>query len=79
MENEPKLDKCLDSIHRMELVLMRIQQDIEINTDDLTEHIRRTELLEKKLSKVYTAALVMAGFISAKLGPEILKLLGVTL
>jgi hypothetical protein len=74
-----KLDKCLDAIHRIELTLTAMQHDIEINTGDLSDHIRRTELLEKKLSKIYTAVLLGAGFAMAHFGPEILKFIGVTL
>jgi hypothetical protein len=74
-----KLDKCLEAIHRIELVLTRISHDVEINTSDLNEHIKRTNLLEKKLTKIYTVMLIGAGFAMAQFGPEILKLLGVIL
>ncbi len=75
MEN--KIDSCLAGIHRIEVTQTKMQSDIARNTIDLEEHIRRTELLEKKLSKVYAASLMIAGFLTAKFGPNIFKILGV--
>jgi hypothetical protein len=74
-----KLDKCLEAVHRMELTLTRVAHDVEINTNDLTEHIKRTELLEKKLSKIYTFALIGTGVALAHFGPDVIKLIGVML
>lgn len=71
-----KIEKCLEGIHRIELILTKLQAEVEINTKDLAEHIKRTELLEKKLSKVYTVVLVGAGFALAHFGPSILKVVG---
>jgi hypothetical protein len=77
MEN--KIEKILESLHRIELIQKDMQNDIELNTIDLAEHIKRTELLEKKLSKIYMAAMVMTGFLTARFGPEVLKIIGVLL
>jgi hypothetical protein len=74
--NTEKIDKCLEGIHRLEIILTRIDSEVEINTSDLAEHMRRTEMLEKKLSKVYTVVLVGAGFAMAHFGPNILKVVG---
>lgn len=71
-----KIDQILETLHRMELVQKDMQNDIEINTQDLTEHIKRTEILEKKLSKIYQAALVSVGAAVMKFGPDIVRLLG---
>lgn len=74
-----KLDKCLDAIHRIELILTDVRNDVEINTADLSEHIKRTELLEKKLSKIYTVMLIGAGVAISHFGPEIIKLIGLAI
>jgi hypothetical protein len=71
-----KIDACLNATHRIELMLRDIQHNVEINTVDLAEHIKRTELLEKKLSKIYTASLIGTGFALAYFGPEITKYIG---
>jgi hypothetical protein len=60
----------------MELTQRDMQHDIEINTGDLSEHIKRTELLERKLSKIYAVMLVGAGVAMAQFGPDIIKLIG---
>jgi len=79
MSVENKLDKCLESIHRIELCQVEIKADLERNTDDVEEHIKRTNLLEKKLSKVYTFALIAAGFVAAKYGTDVFKIIGAML
>lgn len=79
MSIDNKLDQCLESIHRVELIQVEIRSDLARNTDDMEEHIKRTNLLEKKLSKVYMFALISGGFVAAKYGTEIIKLLGVVL
>ena len=79
MSIEDKMDRCLESIHRIEISLVEIKADLLRNTDDMEEHIKRTNLLEKKVTKVYTFALMALGFVAAKYGTEILKILGVVL
>ena len=74
-----KIDKCLDSIHRVELLLTRLEHNVGINTLDLSEHIKRTELLEKKLSKIYALVLIGTGFAASYFGPGIIKYIGVVL
>lgn len=76
MSVENKVDKILESIHRIELTQVEMGKDLTRNTDDIEEHIQRTNLLEKKLSKVYAFALVSAGFVAAKYGAEIVKIIG---
>lgn len=74
-----KIDQCLEGIHRIELIQKDMQHDISINTVDLAEHIKRTELLEKKMSKIYAVMLIGTGVAIAHFGPDIMKLLGVLL
>lgn len=74
-----KIDKCLDGIHRLEVTITRIEADLARNTDDMEEHIRRTNLLEKKMTKIYAVMLIGAGMALAGLGPEIATLLKVLL
>lgn len=74
---DQKLDKCLESIHRIELSIAEMKADIRRNTDDVEEHIKRTALLEKKLGKVYQFALMALGFVAAKYGTDIIKIIGV--
>ena len=45
MKMEQKVDKILESVIRME-------EHVERNTKDLSEHIRRTELLECRTDKL---------------------------
>lgn len=74
MEN--KIDQILESIHRIELTQRDMLHDIEINTVDLSEHIKRTDLLEKKLSKIYQVMLIGTGVAIAHFGPDIIKIIG---
>lgn len=71
-----KLERCLEGIHRIELIQNQMQKDIARNTEDLEEHIRRTELLEKKLSKIYTASFIVLGYLTSHFGPGIFKIIG---
>lgn len=77
--SQDKLDKCLDSIHRVELILTKMEADVHRNTDNIEVHIKRTNLLEKKLSKIYTVMLFGAGFALATAGPQLVSLLKVLL
>lgn len=77
MSIELKIDEIKNSIHRIELSQVEMKADLERNTDDMEEHIKRTNLLEKKLSKVYAFSLIAAGFVFAKYGTDILKIVGV--
>jgi hypothetical protein len=72
-----KIDKCLNGIHRIEVCLVKMQKDVEKNTTDLANHIKRTDLLENKLSKIYIVAYIALGVLLAKFGPDVLKILGV--
>lgn len=74
-----KIDKCLDAIHRIEIVMTKMESDLARNTDDMEEHIRRTNLLEKKMGKIYAVMLIGAGMALAGLGPEIVALIKVFL
>lgn len=74
-----KIERCLEGIHRIELTLKDMQHDVEINTADLNEHIKRTDLLEKKLTKIYQVMLIGAGVAIAHFGPDIIKYLGILL
>jgi hypothetical protein len=74
--SQTKIEKCLDGIHKIEVVLTAMQKDVNTNTSDLAEHMKRTDLLEKKVSKVYVGVWIGAGFAAAHFGPEIIKYLG---
>lgn len=51
MENSNKLEKILEQLSDIKVVLERHTVLHEKNTDDLAEHIRRTDLLETKLEE----------------------------
>ena len=73
--SEAKIDKCLYGIHRIEVIQTAMQKDQAHNTKEIERHIKRTDLLEKKLGKIYTVMLIGAGVAIASLGPEIATLL----
>ncbi len=79
MSANDKIDKCLEGIHRIEVNMTRMESDLKRNTDDMGDHIRRTNLLEKKMSKIYMVMLMGAGFALATAGPHIAKLIGLLL
>jgi hypothetical protein len=74
--SDDKLDKCLEGIHRLELQMTKLVSEVEINTDDLAEHIKRTELLETKLGRIYQFMLIGLGILIAEFGPDLIKILG---
>lgn len=76
---EKCLERALDGIHRIELRITEMEKDLARNTDDMEEHIRRTNLLEKKMGKIYAIMLVGAGFALASGGPQIISWLKVLL
>jgi hypothetical protein len=45
-------DRINDKLDDISVKVARIEVTLERNTDDLSEHMRRTELLEKKATKV---------------------------
>lgn len=77
MTLDEKVDKCLTHIHEIQLSQVNTEHTLTRNTEDIEKHIRRTDLLEKKLSKVYTFALIAGGFVAAKYGTEIMKIAGI--
>lgn len=74
-----KIDQMINTAHRIEVSLAKMEKDVHRNTNNIEEHIKRTNLLEKKLSKIYAVMLVGAGFALASLGPQIVTLLKVFL
>jgi len=56
-----KMDKCLENQSEMKV-------DIAKNTVDLSHHIKRTDMLEKRTSKVFYVAAVAVGYFMAKYG-----------
>lgn len=66
---EQKMDKVVESIHRVE-------KDIARNTMDMAHHIKRTDLIEGKLQRIIYLLLVGAGIGLALYGPQFLKLIG---
>ena len=71
-----KLDGCINGIHRVEMLSQKTDLRVSKNADDIAEHIRRTNLLEQKLTKIYQASLVGVGVFIAHYGPDIIKILG---
>ena len=76
---EQKVDRALENQTTMLLTLTKHESILDRNTEELEEHIRRTNLLESKVKKIFTFALVAGGFVAAKYGTEILKIVGVIL
>lgn len=74
-----KEDQILAHITEIRVCLTRIEGDIERNTDDLEEHIKRTNILDSKLKKMETLLYVGAGIGLALYGPQFLKLVGIML
>lgn len=72
-----EVQQIIEALHRIELVQVDIRNDLERNTDDIATHIKRTNLLEKKLSKIYTAMLIGIGVALSHFGPNVFKLLGI--
>ncbi len=79
MNTEDKIQNCLEGIHRIEVKMVGMAGDLKRNTDDMEDHITRTNLLEKKLSKIHTIMLLGAGMALATAGPQIAKLIGLLL
>ena len=79
MNLHEKLDKCLERLHDIQLVQASMNKDVSRNTQDLETHIKRTDLLEKKLTKIYAVMLIGAGVAIAHLGPDVLKFVGLLL
>lgn len=76
---EERVERALECLHRIEVTQARQELILEKNTDELEEHIRRTDLLEKKLRKIYMFALIATGFVAAKYGTEIVKIIGIAI
>lgn len=71
-----KIDKILDIVTEIKIDQAEMRKDVSQNTDDLAEHIRRTNLLEGKLQKIIYLLMVGAGIGIALYGPEAFKLIG---
>lgn len=76
MSNE---DKILHTLTEIKVDVAEIKKDVSVNTEDLSEHIRRTNILESKLQKIIYLLFVGAGIGIALYGPEFIKLIGVFL
>lgn len=74
--SDHKVDKIIEQLTRMEVKIAEMNLILDRNTSDIEQHIKRTNLLEKKLSKVYTAALVICGALGAEALPHLIKLIG---
>lgn len=66
-----KLDRILEHVTQLRVDTASIQKDVEKNTEDLSEHIRRTNILEKQMN----TALLPIKF--AKVSGAILASIGV--
>lgn len=69
MKMEEKVDKILVSVIKME-------GNVERNTQDLAHHIKRTNLIEGKLQKIIYLLWLGAGIGVALYGPQAFKLIG---
>jgi len=67
---EEKIDKLQECTTRMEV-------HVERNTDDLSIHIKRTNILEGKLQKIIYLLMIGAGVGIALYGPQFFKLIGI--
>lgn len=72
-----KIERCLEGIHRLEVLHTRMAGDVEKNTEDLEEHIKRTNILEGKVQKMVYLLAVGAGIGVALYGPDFLKIIKV--
>lgn len=77
MEIDKKLDRIETKIDTVMILTVGMGKDITTNTKDLTEHIRRTNLLEVKLQRIYTLGFILAGAGMAVGYPQIITLLKV--
>lgn len=79
MSVEEKIDRCLQEIQEIRLEQVKTNLILDRNTDELEIHIKRTNLLEKQVARVFMFAILAAGFVAAKYGTDILKIIGVLL
>jgi len=76
---EEKLEKCLDNQTKMLVNQTKMVGNLERNTKDLAHHIKRTNLLESKVQKVWYVALIALGAGLVVYGPKVFKLIGILL
>ena len=74
-----KLDKIIEKIDKIIENQAVTNVYVEQNTKDLSEHIRRTNILEGKMQKIIYLLILGAGIGMALYGPEALKLIGIIL
>lgn len=74
-----KIDKCIELINEVRLEQVKMNAVLLRNTQDVEKHIKRTDLLEKQVKKVFVFAIFSAGVITARFGPDIFKVLSVIL
>lgn len=67
-----KLEDIREELARINVVQAKMEKEIAY-------HIRRTDLLESKVNKVWYLVLLGAGFAMAEYGATILKLMGLIL
>jgi hypothetical protein len=49
---ESKVDKTIDAVSEISLTMARMEVHVEKNTDDLENHIRRTDLAEDRIERL---------------------------
>ena len=79
MSVDGKLDTIVETIGEMKIEQVSQGITLRNNTKDMRTHIKRTNILEGKVQKVWYFAMFAAGVITVKFGPEIIKMLGVLL
>ena len=73
------LRRIEDKLEQVSDCLIRMEVNVDRNTDDLAEHIRRTNAIEGKLQKIVYLLVLGAGIGLALYGPEVLKIIGIIL
>ena len=74
-----KLDEIQSTQAEMRLTQATMAKDVSQNTEDLSEHIKRTNILEGKLQKIIYLLILGAGIGIALYGPDVIKILGILL
>ena len=73
------LRRIEDKLEQVSDCLIRMEVNVDRNTDDLAEHIKRTNLIESKMQKIIYLLILGAGIGMALYGPEALKIIGIIL
>lgn len=73
------LEKISEQLNALAIDVATIKQDVKRNTDDVAEHIRRTDILEAKTHRILHALIFIGGAASVHFGPSILSLIRIVI